>query len=288
MPISAQSPLVTELQSKTQAAQAEFERRHTFAKEWLGVRGVTLSGLRAHSTKLLAGATLGSALLLSTPVLPILRTASSSQIHSTAEVASDLFTNLKQLSNEGLNSETKTFITQSITQVFGVSSSFELDGNQLPTYIGSIGLEQHLARFAGDTLEQHDSYREEGMAPGLGAFGYFAEAGKSQATMVAQEKYYVVAQTFLIADWNSNWGKLKDWYRFRKFLVINPDTGQAVVADLGDSGPAVWTGKQFGGSPEVMTALGFYPQKTRGKILFLYLDDPGNSIPLGPLTRKGG
>ena len=57
-----------------------------------------------------------------------------------------------------------------------------------------------------------------------------------------------------------------------------------MVAVLGDSGPAPWTGKQFGGSPEVMAALGFLPRETKGKVVVLYLDDPGNSIPLGPLN----
>jgi len=32
--------------------------------------------------------------------------------------------------------------------------------------------------------------------------------------------------------------------------------GNAVVADIADSGPAAFTGKQFGGSPAVMNYLG--------------------------------
>lgn len=49
---------------------------------------------------------------------------------------------------------------------------------------------------------------------------------------------------------------LRDWYKHRKVLIVNTENGNAVVAAIGDSGPAAWTGKQFGGSPEVMEHLG--------------------------------
>ena len=68
-------------------------------------------------------------------------------------------------------------------------------------------------------------------------------------------------------------------------LAINPETGAAVVAVIADAGPAKWTGKQFGGSPQVMHDLGFYPTKTKGKILLLFIDDPDDKIPLGPLNH---
>ncbi len=35
-------------------------------------------------------------------------------------------------------------------------------------------------------------------------------------------------------------------------LVVNPENGKAIVADIADSGPSPWTGKHFGGSPAVM------------------------------------
>ena len=67
--------------------------------------------------------------------------------------------------------------------------------------------------------------------------------------------------------------------------MVNPDNGAAVVAVIGDAGPAKWTGKQFGGSPEVMHDLGFYPKKTKGKTIVLFLDDPDNEVPLGPVKH---
>jgi len=63
---------------------------------------------------------------------------------------------------------------------------------------------------------------------------------------------------------------------------VNTVNGNAVVGDIADAGPAAWTGKQFGGSPEVMSALGG-KKYTKGKVLIFFIDDPENKVPLGPV-----
>lgn len=287
MPLPAQlpsSPLLQALAAKNQTAQAEFKKRHTFASKWLAQKGLTLGQIREHSAKLLTGATLGGALLLSSPHVAAL---SSGTAHVATQRLEDFLAYLQNYSQGGSNLETEKQIETNIDQFYGLSTAFVLDQQRLPDYMGDMGLEQHLLRFPGDSLSTHDAYQEAGVAPGLGAFGYFSEVGKSVSQMETEERYYIVLQTFILPEWSANWGKLKDWFKFRKFLVINPQTGEAVVAVLGDSGPATSTGKQFGGSPEVMAALGFYPRQTRGHVFVLFLDDPGNSIPLGPVKQKG-
>ncbi len=66
-------------------------------------------------------------------------------------------------------------------------------------------------------------------------------------------------------------------------LIINTVNGRAVVADIADSGPAAFTGKQFGGSPEVMYYLGGARYK-KGPVILFFVDDPSNKIPLGPVN----
>ncbi len=58
--------------------------------------------------------------------------------------------------------------------------------------------------------------------------------------------------------------------------------GNAVVADIADAGPAAFTGKQFGGSPEVMNYLGG-PRYKKGPVVIFFVDDPNNKVPLGPV-----
>lgn len=64
--------------------------------------------------------------------------------------------------------------------------------------------------------------------------------------------------------------------------MVNVENGNAAVAVVGDAGPASWTGKHFGGSPEVMNALGG-PKYKKGRVLLYFVDDPKNKIPLGPV-----
>ena len=69
----------------------------------------------------------------------------------------------------------------------------------------------------------------------------------------------------------------------QKCLGVNPKTGQSVVTDIGDAGPAQWTGKHLGGSPEVMQALGYHTGPRKGAVLYFFINDPGDTIPLGPI-----
>jgi len=167
----------------------------------------------------------------------------------------------------------------------GINAKAYLDGQSLNHHLGFMGFEQHLKRYPGDTLSQHDEIQEAGVAPGLGAWGYFAKDANQFTTKdYLNEKYYVAVQTLYLENWNQDFATLREWYKYRKVIVINPVNGQAVVAVIGDAGPAEWTGKQFGGSPEVMQALNLHLGPRKGATLLLFVDDPENKIPLGPIN----
>ncbi|MBI2008442.1 hypothetical protein HYS82_02190, partial [Candidatus Amesbacteria bacterium] len=74
-----------------------------------------------------------------------------------------------------------------------------------------------------------------------------------------------------------------DWYKYRKVVVVNSANGKTVIAVVADSGPAAWTGKHFGGSPEVMADLKLNVGKQKGPVIMFFVDDPENKVPLGPL-----
>lgn len=172
-----------------------------------------------------------------------------------------------------------------------MKASASLNGLRLNRSYGLIGAEQHLARYPGDSMATHfdnpeDStkYYSSGMAPGLGAWGYFTT---SRAHMtpedVAREKYYLAVQTFLAPDFNLRVAEYRDFFKFRKMLVVNPHNGKSVVAAVADAGPAEWTGKHLGGSPEVMKHLQRVDGRARGPVLYFFIDDPDDKIPLGPV-----
>jgi hypothetical protein len=192
-----------------------------------------------------------------------------------------------------LSSEEEKNIAEILTRSYGIKVAPELEGKRLNKSYGLIGAEQHLVRFPGDNLSTHfDSdentklYWISGMAPGLGAWSYFASS-KEDLTQkgIEREKYYIAVQTFLSKDFNSRFTEYRDFYKYRKMLVVNPNNGLAIVADIADAGPAEWTGKDLGGSPEVMHYLERVDGSLKGPVLYFFIDDPDDKIKLGPIAQ---
>ncbi len=183
-------------------------------------------------------------------------------------------------------------ISNYLSEVFKFKVYPEIDGMRLERSYGYIGQEQHLKRFPGDSMDQHFNsqeeahlYSPEGMAPGLGAWGYFSRSKDTMTEIdIQREKFYIAVPTFLAPGFNENIGKYGLFFKYRKMLVVNPENGKAVVADIGDAGPAEWTGKHLGGSPEVMEYLERVDGAQKGPVLYFFVDDPNDTIPLGPIN----
>ena len=185
-------------------------------------------------------------------------------------------------------------ITDILSRNFGFKVTSELGGIRLDRNYGLIGGEQHLYRYPGDNIYQHGDtsldwakYGSAGIAPSLGAWGYFASSKQAfSAIDKLREKYYLAIQTFKVSGYAENVDKYRDFFKFRKMLVLNPKTGQAVVADIADVGPSEWTGKHLGGSPEVMDILGLADGPRKGAVLYFFIDDPKDEVPLGPIKVR--
>lgn len=275
------------LQSILQKHHGRIKRRlarHKKAKEWLAEKGLSAASLRQKSARLLTAGALAGALLLSpaTANLPKLTSGLIKNVLAKPLTGQELKNTLVEILSGALpkevgplNGETEALLSNIFKKYLKINAVATLEGNHLNTTYGYTGEEQHLARFPSDSISQHDQLQEIGMAPGLGAWGYFPDP--------QMEKYYIAAQTLYLPEWNSKQPYLKDWYKFRKILVINPKNGQAAVAVIGDAGPANWTGKQFGCSPELMTHLGLDGGMKKGEIIVFFVDETANSVQLGPI-----
>ncbi len=164
------------------------------------------------------------------------------------------------------------------------------EGKRLNRSYGLIGAEQHLMRYPGDTMATHfqtpaeETFAPSGMAPGRGAWGYFAPSYEALTQKdIEREKYYIAAPTFLAPGFNENVNEYYMWFKYRKMLVVNPENGKAMVVCIGDAGPAEFTGKHLGGSPEVMRYLERVNGGQKGPVLYYFIDDPEDKIPLGPV-----
>jgi hypothetical protein len=274
--------LRSRLKLKSLQSEMLLRAHHSQAVAQLEGAGIKPGDIRRHAARLLTSGAVAASLLFSP-----LQNSSLAALPKSANVSpispSDLRSSLQkrllsflpQTSSELSGSQEKQIET-AIHEIYGIHAQAEIEGNRLNSLYGVMGAEQHLTRFPGDSVPN--------MAPGRGAWGYFANSqSKLTSEAAQQEKYYVAVQTLYLPDWSARLSNLRDWYKYRKVAVVNPRNGKLIVAVIADSGPASWTGKQFGGSPEVYDFLGLRDRHQAGPVILLLVDDPDNHVPLGPL-----
>ena len=282
------SKLRLALESQARHTGRKLRKNHPHAVSFLEKRGIVPGKLREHAARIATTGALAGAMLLTQPIAQQVRSATSAIAQMTTEqlqqkLTSELVSVLpKEMSL--LTPTQEQQIANIVQTLWGVRAVPELDGERLNRSYGFIGAEQHLPRFPGDSVDQHDGFQRSGITPGLGAWGYFAPS-KQMLTqdLIEKEKWYVAVQTLYLPDWNTRFRYLRDWYKYRKVLVINPTNGKTVAAVVADAGPANWTGKHYGGSPEVMAYLGLNVGMQKGAVVLFFVDDANNEIPLGPV-----
>ncbi len=283
---------------KTKKPHFEYLRKRWSARE----KSVKDSFWEKHgqSFKQLALGSLGGLILLSPPsprlTAPELIVSRDDIIDSFDKnvLLADFLSRVVPKEVRPLNQDEEKEVTEILSKNFGFNVTAELNGIRLNRNFGLIGGEQHLYRYPGDNLYAHAStnvdfakYGSAGIAPSLGAWGYFAPSKEEfKEADKARERYYLAIQTFLVPGYAEDVSKFRDFFKFRKMLVVNPKTGQSVAAVIGDAGPSEWTGKHLGGSPEVMDLLGLAEGTRKGPVLYFFIDDPKDQIPLGPMKVR--
>ncbi len=263
------------------------------AHKLLAQSGFDLRKLRDQSARLIVGATITGTLLL-TPSgsdIPAGQKTVEERLavglsgtKTTAEWLSQRLINLLPTNASHLAAGDEQKVSIFLRSAYGINATPELENHRLNTSFGVTGYEQHLKRFPGDTISQHEEEQSAGIAPGLGGWGYFAP---SKATLTAEdilrEKYYLAIQIMYLPEWGQNTKELISWYKYRKMVMVNPANGKAVIGVVADAGPARWTGKHFGASPEAMEAIDLNLGPRKGWVFLYFVNDPEGKIPLGPL-----
>lgn len=270
-------------------------------KKWIAKGKHASQNLIDKHLKGLAIGSLGGLMLLTAPGGPLGAKHLAQDVHESTGITdmnTPLISKLVDIVPKEvrpLDRQEEEIIAKVVSEVLDIKVTAEIDGKRLNRSYGLIGGEQHLYRYPGDTLQAHAKTAQDwamfggaGIAPGLGAWGYFANSKVEFAPRdEARERYYIAVQTFLTPGFAENFALYRDFFKYRKMLVVNPKTGQSVVTVIGDAGPSDWTGKHLGGSPEVMHYLGLATGSRKGAVLFFFIDDPEDKIPLGPVLGNG-
>ncbi|OGH51326.1 MAG: hypothetical protein A3G13_01080 [Candidatus Levybacteria bacterium RIFCSPLOWO2_12_FULL_37_7] len=257
--------------------------------------------INSFPAKQLVAGSLGGMLLLSATSITML--PKSPLLLTKEQHAQDLDTDTKlMLDLKGkipsdvrpLSLDEEESIAEILTKDFGFRVTSSVHGKKLNRSYGLIGYEQHLVLFPGDTIYSHfendgefQKFSSAGMAPGLSAWRYFAFSKHALTQKdILREKYYIAVQTFLAPGFDEHVAEFRNFFKYRKMLVINPENGKAIVCDIADAGPSPWTGKHLGGSPEVMSYLHRVDGAGVGPVLYFFIDDPEDVVSLGPATIR--
>ncbi|HYD35434.1 MAG TPA: hypothetical protein VD999_05175 [Vitreimonas sp.] len=289
-------PQLLALQRLYQQAKTRYETKVDVFKEWVKDHQPADFDLKTASQQTLAVLSFAGQVAMNQPVnAHVMEQVQAAEATSLTPLISsitqeehqaiiDKMVSFVQLPAGHLNTQDELYLEQQLSDILGFEVMAELEGNRLNHSIGIMGGEQHLKRFPTDTLDQHDAYREAGIAPNRGAFGWFTEQAQLTDKAIQREKYYFAVQTLYLPNWNTDHPRLKEWYKFRKMIVINPAEQVAVVGVVGDAGPAKWVQKQYGGSPEIIREGKIWSRESRGRVILLFVNDPEDKIPLGPIS----
>ncbi len=272
---------------KHKELEKEIFEKHKESFQWL-----------SENSKQFAVGSLAGLFLLTSPIIPKIPSSFplvNAEINKSIDKKVFLVYDLKSvLPSEvrPLTPQEEASVSEILIRTYGFRVAPELEGKRLNRSYGLIGQEQHLARYPGDTMLSHfenpesaEKYWKYDMAPGLGAWRYFTYSKESMTQKdIDREKYYIAVQTFLAPGFKENVKEYVDFFKYRKMLIVNSQNGKAMVVVIADAGPAAWTGKHLGGSPEVMTYLERYDGSQRGPVLYFFIDDPDDKIPLGPIN----
>jgi hypothetical protein len=275
----------------------KFEEKHHEVKSKVFEKHKNALAIITNYPTQVAAGVMGAVVLATNPLpAPVPQQAlavESSELSQQALLISELNVNLPS-NMRPLTEEENASISSVLSRKYNIPVSSSLDGIRLNRTYGFIGQEQHLARYPGDNMSTHftssedaEKYGTQGMAPGLGAWGYFAPSQYDMSqTDIDREKYYIATQTFLAPGFSDNVRRYIEFFKYRKMLVVNPQNGRAMVVVIGDAGPGESTGKHLGGSPEVMKYLERVDGAQKGPVLYYFIEDPTDSIPLGPIDPK--
>ncbi|NCS86944.1 MAG: hypothetical protein GW773_03800 [Candidatus Pacebacteria bacterium] len=182
-----------------------------------------------------------------------------------------------------LENQSELYLEQQLSDLLGFDIVANLDDHRLNHSTGVMGSEAHLKRSPNDQLKNHLNLLEAGLDRSRSAFGWFVNHGDITKEAEDFEKYYFSLQLYQLQDWNTNFKDLKSWYKFRKMVVINPAEKIAIVGVVGNIDHKNQFQHQFGASPEVIIKGRIWSPKSQGKVLIMFVDDPKNEVPLGPI-----
>jgi hypothetical protein len=97
-------------------------------------------------------------------------------------------------------------------------------------------------------------------------------------------RYQISLPLHTLSEWQNNPSTTSQWFAWRKILVVNPLEQIALVTVVGDIYRQPLTQFQAAASPAIVREGRVWSFQTQGIVLMLFIHDPTDSVPLGPVS----
>jgi len=166
------------------------------------------------------------------------------------------------------------YLEQQVSDLLGfeISSSFE---EQKLTH--SFGKMQALDEFS---LQPHtqseDSYNVHGarLKHGRPTLGW-----PKQTETTEQNHLYLANHLVFLEDWHHKYAHYKNWYKWRKLLLINPFNRVFIVVELASYTLPNPMQYQFGGSPDLIRTSQAWSPEAQGLVCVFFIPDAARVQP---------
>lgn len=270
-------------------SQETLQQSHPVIQQWLETTGLTVDDLRKTSEN--APEYQSSPNVVETSVSQQLNQDSQQDVellHTiTLEEHQAIIYKLREVAklNPGdLEQDDLLYLEQQLSDIFGFEVTSKLDDHKLPFTLGTMAAAPHQRRYPKDKLGEHNRYPEAGMTQTRSSFGWMLEAGQLSATATKQEQYGLSLPLAYLPEWQQDYSQLKDWYRYRKMLVINPFELKAIIASVINIDLVSTLKYQFAGTPELIRAGFIWSPKASGRVLVFFINDEPDNIKVGPIN----
>ncbi len=172
--------------------------------------------------------------------------------------------------------ELALYLEQQLSEITGIEVTSVLDGHRLHFQTGVVCSLPHSKRSPTDALGRHEVLFEAGLRQSRSCYGWVPED---------HERYGIALPLVLFSPDPVERTQLKQWYKYRKMLLVNPHEQKAVIASVFDVQFTQTQKYQFGATPEAVRSLHAWSPKTQGRTLLFFVT-PTDTHPLGPVDMQ--
>ena len=160
------------------------------------------------------------------------------------------------------------YLEQQVSDLLGFEVSSTLEEKKLTCSFGKIQALDVFSLSPQAHPEDMVSVRGARIKRGRPSLGWAKQTEVSDAN-----RYLLANHLVLLEDWHHKYAHYKNWYRWRKLLLINPFDRISVVVELASFTLPNPMQYQFGGSPALIRASQAWSPRAQGFVCVFFIPD---------------